>query len=67
MQLLGALSEYPPEELKIWLKHARKAQKKGENFASMLEPLHKELLDKGFVEEGWWDQILANANNGEEG
>ncbi len=58
--LITALRDYSPEELKIWLKHAKEAQKNGGSFATMLEPLHKELLAKGFVKEGWWTTLLES-------
>lgn len=60
--LVTALRDYSPKELKIWLKHAEKAQKNGASFATMLEPLHKELLAKGFVKEGWWTTLLADTD-----
>jgi hypothetical protein len=64
--LVRALRDYSPEELKIWLKHAEEAQKSGASFATMLEPLHKELLAKGFVKEGWWTTLLADTDQEQE-
>lgn len=58
--LVTRLRDYSPEELKIWLRHAEEARKIGGGFATMLEPLHKELLAKGFVKEGWWANLLAD-------
>lgn len=58
--VVPALRDYPPEELEIWLKHAKEAQPKGGNLANMLEALHKELLTKGFVKDGWWNTLLAD-------
>lgn len=55
------LRDYSPEELGIWLKHAKEAQAKGGNAATMLEALHKELLAKGFVKDGWWNTLLADS------
>jgi len=26
----------------------------------MLQALHKELLEKGFVKDGWWDTMLRD-------
>lgn len=64
--LVSALRDYSPEELKIWLKHAEEAQKNGASFATVLEPLHKELLEKGFVKEGQWTTILADTDQEQE-
>lgn len=58
--LVHTLRDYSPEELEIWLKHAKKVQRNKGGFADMLEPLHKELLAKGFVKEGAWNTILAD-------
>lgn len=64
--LVTPLRDYSPEELKIWLKHAEEAQKNGASFATMLQPLHKELLAKGFVKEGWWTTILEDTDQEQE-
>ena len=63
--LVPALRDYSPKELKIWLKHAEQAQNWA-SFATMLEPLHKELLAKGFVKEGWWTTLLADTDQEQE-
>lgn len=55
-----ALRDYPPEELEVWLKHAKEAQSNGGDFRDMLEPLHKDLVERGFVQEGWWKSLLAD-------
>ena len=55
------LRDYSPEELVIWLKHAREAQAKGGNAATMLKALHEELLTEGFVKDDWWDTLLADS------
>ena len=60
--LVQPIRDYSPEELKIWLKHAKEAQKNGGTFATVLEPLYKELLAEGFVKEGSWTTILADTN-----
>jgi len=26
-----------------------------------MQGLHKELLEKGFIQEGWWDTLLQDA------
>ena len=64
--LVAAHRDYSPEELKIWLKHAEKAQKNGVNFATVLEPLYKELLANGFVKEGQWTTLLADIDQEQE-
>jgi AbiV family abortive infection protein len=56
-----AARDYPPEELKVWLKHAEMAKTSGTDIRSILPELHKDLLDKGFVKEGWWDTLLQDA------
>lgn len=57
--LAGALRDYPPEELEIWLKHAKEAQYEGNDLKSMLRPLHQELLESGFIKEGQWRVVMS--------
>jgi AbiV family abortive infection protein len=57
--IVHALRDYPPEELEIWLKHAKQVQIRGEGYQSMLKPLHDELLEKGILKEGQWKFLLA--------
>jgi len=49
-----------PEELEVWLKHTTAARASGKSLHEVLPDLHKELLDKGFVQEGWWDTIFTD-------
>jgi AbiV family abortive infection protein len=56
-----ALRDYPPPELEIWLKHVSQAKAEGTDIRFILPGLHKELLEKGFVKEGWWDTLLRDA------
>ena len=56
-----ALRDYPPGELAIWLKHVELARAENKEVRSVLPELHKELLEKGFVKDGWWDVILKDA------
>jgi AbiV family abortive infection protein len=53
--------DYPPEELDVWLKHFRESKLKGLDPRSILPDLHNDLLQKGFVKEGWWDTLLQDA------
>jgi AbiV family abortive infection protein len=55
------LRDYPPDELAIWLKHVEAAKHNQKPIRSMLPDLHKELVDKGFVKEGWWETLLKDA------
>ena len=54
------LRDYPPEELKVWLKHAESAKARGGDYRSMLQALHKELMEKGFIGQGCWDTLLED-------
>lgn len=47
-----------PEELEVWVKHITTAHDSDRHLAEVLPELHKELLEKGFVKEGWWDTFL---------
>lgn len=56
-----ALRDYSPEELKVWLKHVVQVAGTRTDVHSALAGLHKELLEKGFVKDGWWDSLLRDA------
>jgi AbiV family abortive infection protein len=56
--LVSVLRDYPPDELDVWLKHAKAAQDRGFGYKQMLEPLHAELLAKGYLKEGQWAALL---------
>jgi AbiV family abortive infection protein len=58
--IVHGLRDYPPEELEVWLRHAEAARAVGGDLRSMLQALHKELLEKGFVKEGWWNTMLRD-------
>lgn len=65
--IVHGLRDYTPEELDVWLRHAEAARAAGGDLRSMLQALHKELLEKGFVKEGWWDTMLQDlAEDGNE-
>lgn len=49
-----------PEELEVWLRHVSQARAEGHSVAAVLPDIHKELLEKGFVEQGWWDNLLKD-------
>ncbi len=49
-----------PEELSVWSKHAAAARTSGKSLVAVLPDIHKELLEKGFVQEGWWDTLLKD-------
>jgi AbiV family abortive infection protein len=57
--LVFHLRDYPPEELEVWLKHAREAQARGGDVGNMLVTLQRELVEKGFINKGSWDKMLA--------
>ncbi len=57
--IIHGLRDYPPDELEIWLKHAKQVQSKGEDYEYMLKPLHDELMEKGLLKEGQWKFLLA--------
>ncbi len=57
--ILG-LRDRSPEELAVWIKHSNAAREAGKSFLAMIPDLHKELLEKGFVKEGWWDTFLKD-------
>lgn len=59
--VMGALRDYPPAELQVWQEHVSRAIQAGKNPVSALPDLHADLMEKGFVEEGWWDTLLRDA------
>lgn len=58
--IVHGLRDYSPEELEVWVRHAKAARELGGDLRSMLQALHKELLKEGFVKEGWWDTMLLD-------
>lgn len=64
--ILG-LRDRTPEELSVWLKHANAGRAAGKRLADILPDVHKELLDKGFIKEGWWDTLLNDIKTQTEG
>ena len=54
------LRDYSPDELGIWLKHIEKATAEHRRPDTVLPELQKELLEKGFIREGWWDTLLQD-------
>jgi hypothetical protein len=59
--VVSPLRDYPPDELRIWREHIAQAISAGKDSLSGLPGLHKDLLEKGFVQEGWWDTLLQDA------
>jgi AbiV family abortive infection protein len=55
-----ALRDRTPEELDLWVKGAASARISGKSLRSILPDLHKELVEKGFVQEGWWETFLKD-------
>jgi AbiV family abortive infection protein len=51
-----------PEELGVWVKHVAAARESGKPMAAILPDIHKELLERGFVEKGWWDTLLEDVD-----
>jgi AbiV family abortive infection protein len=58
-----AARDYSPQELDVWLKHFRESKLKGLDHHSILSDLRNDLLQKGFVKEGWWDTLLQDAES----
>jgi hypothetical protein len=59
--VVSGLRDFSPAELEIWLKHVSQARAAGiTEMRFVLPSLHKELLEKGFVKEGWWDTLLKD-------
>jgi len=54
------LRDYPPEELEVWLKHALRADPDTGGWRGVLGALHAELVEKNFIQEGWWETFLAD-------
>jgi hypothetical protein len=42
------------------VKGAASARISGKSLRSILPDLHKELVEKGFVQEGWWETFLKD-------
>jgi AbiV family abortive infection protein len=59
--IVSALRDYPPDELTLWHRHVTKAKAEDKDMHLTMTDLHKELLEKGFVQEGWWDTLLQDA------
>jgi len=59
--MVAGMRDYPPEELKIWQEHITRAATEGRPPLSALPALHQELLEKRFVQEGWWKTLLEDA------
>jgi AbiV family abortive infection protein len=57
--ILG-LRDRTPDELAVWLKHAHEGRAAGKRLADILPDIYKDLSDKGFVKEGWWDTLLKD-------
>ena len=51
--IIPVLRDYPPKELELWSKHISAAQATGADPVSALPALHKDMLEQGFVAEGW--------------
>jgi len=58
--LVPALRDSPPEELEIWLRHAKRMRAEGRQVTDMIPGLHEDLEAAGFVEPGWWDTLLED-------
>jgi AbiV family abortive infection protein len=58
--LVLAPRDRSPEELRVWVKHVSTARESGKTLAAILPEIHKELVEKGFVQEGWWDTLLKD-------
>ena len=61
--LIPYLRDYTPEELELWATHGKRAKESGVSFATLLKPLHDELLAKGFIKEGQWAPIFKRLTN----
>lgn len=59
--MVTGMRDYPPEELTIWQEHINRAATQGQSPLSALPALHQELLEKQFVQEGWWKTMLEDA------
>jgi len=56
-----SLRDYPPKELEVWSKHVAAARVEGKDVRATLPALQKELLEKGFIKEWWWDILLQDS------
>jgi AbiV family abortive infection protein len=59
--IIIALRDYSPEELKIWRDRIARAAAERKDLREALPGLYRDLLEKGFVQEGWWDTLLQDA------
>ena len=58
--MVTGMRDYPPEELRIWQEHITRAATEGRSLLSALPTIHQELLEKRFVQEGWWKTLLED-------
>lgn len=58
--IMSGMRDRTPEELSVWLKVANDGRAAGKSLTDILTDVHRELLDKGFIEEGWWDTLLKD-------
>jgi AbiV family abortive infection protein len=49
-----------PEELEVWVRLISEARAADKSVADVLPDIHKELIEKGLVEEGWWETLLRD-------
>lgn len=56
--LVSYLRDYPPEELEVWAKYGSLAREQGRSLAEIIEPLHKELIEKGLLSSDQWAPIF---------
>ena len=59
--VVAALRHYSAAELSVWLKHSKLCQKDRRGFETGLTALEKELREAGFIQPGWWKNILESA------
>jgi AbiV family abortive infection protein len=60
-----ALRDRPPEELQIFQEYVARAATEGKSLASLMPELHKDLLERGMVQEGWWTTLLQDIDHNE--
>jgi AbiV family abortive infection protein len=58
--IVGTLRHYSSTELSIWLRHAKLCQKEHRGLETGLAALEKDLREAGFIEPGWWKNILSS-------
>jgi AbiV family abortive infection protein len=49
-----------PDELDVWVRHVAAGRDSGKSIAAILPDIHNELVEKGFVDQGWWDTLLED-------